>query len=366
LTGERVSRSAHVAAGCILLAATVAMFSDVLFSGSGRIPSLAVEDLARIFFYWEPFAFSELKKGHLVLWNPHSFAGAPFLAGFQPGLLYPPNWLHMVLPPALAINLGIALHVFLAGVWVYLWTRHRDLHPGACLLAGLIFMFCGAHFLQLYRGHLPHLRTLIWAPLVFLAVDGVLQAPSLRWLLIGMAAVAMQILAGNAQYALYTAIIAAIYALARWITSGRRWLDAGALAAIYAGGANLAAVQLFTGCAAVPESLRAGLSYATAAGGALPPENLLTLALPGILGDEIAVPYWGRWTLSETSLFIGAAPALLALYGMVRGDRRVTRASLGMAIIALVLAFGDFTPPRRRASRRSHTRSRSRRLPSRG
>ncbi len=50
------------------------------------------------------------------------------------------------------------------GLWTYLWASYRRLHPAACVFAGLVFMFCGAHFLQLYRGHLPNLRTVIWAP----------------------------------------------------------------------------------------------------------------------------------------------------------------------------------------------------------
>lgn len=331
----------------VFLAATLAMFVDVLIAGDGRIPSIPGEDLSRIFLYWNPFAFGELRHGHIVLWNPHSFAGAPFLAGFQAGLLYPPNWLHMVLPPALAINLGIGLHVFLAGLWTYVWTRHHGLHPVACVLAGLVFMFCGAHFLQLYRGHLPHQHTLVWAPLVFLAIDGVVETRALGWMLVGMAAVAMQILAGNVQYAYYTAVIAGLYAFWRWLEAGASWRTAVALAAIYGGGACLAAVQLFPGIAAVPESLRAYLSYETASGGALPPENILTFALPGLFGDEIAVPYWGRWTLSESSLFIGMAPSLLALYGIAgiaSGGRRLVRVSAVMAVLALILAFGDHTP----------------------
>ncbi len=338
-----IRRPVVIASG-IFLAAALVVFFDVLVLTPDRIPSLEAEDTARIFLHWNPFAFGELAKGHVVLWNPHTFAGAPFLAGFQPGLLYPPNWLHIVFTPARAINLGIVLHVFLAGLWTFCWTRERGLHHVACVFAGLVFMFCGAHFLQLYRGHLPHLHTLIWAPLVFLAIDGVVATRELRWTLVGAVAVAMQILAGNVQYAHYTAMIAGCYAFGRWLGAGLSWRLVPPLAGIYVGGACLAAVQLWPGIAAVPESLRASLSYATAAGGALPPENMLTFAMPALLGDEMTVPYWGRWTLSETSLFVGMAACVVAVYGLVRGERWHALASAAMVVIALALAFGDHTP----------------------
>src|SRR6185369_14124899 len=104
------------------------------------------------------------------------------------------------------------------------WMRHRRLHPAACVLAGVVFMLSGAHFLQVYRGHLHTLTTAVWTPLVFLAIDGILddRDRALRWMLVGAAAVAMQIFAGHVQYIFYTAIIAGVYALACWIAYSRR------------------------------------------------------------------------------------------------------------------------------------------------
>src|SRR5438445_13470261 len=142
--GAADHRSAwHVAACAVFLAATLLVLGDVLLAGNRLVLSMPGEDMTRPFFYWFPFGFGELRRGHLVLWNPYNYAGAPFFGGFGPALLYPPNWLHLVLPTAVAINVGIALHLFLAGLWTYAWTRHRDLHPAACILAGLVFMFGG-------------------------------------------------------------------------------------------------------------------------------------------------------------------------------------------------------------------------------
>ncbi len=334
----------HAPAGGILALVTLVVLGDVLVFGGGRILSHGDDDLAKIFLAWQRFGFGELRQGNLALWNPHVYAGTPFFGGFQAALLYPPSWLHLALPQALANNLFIALHVWLGGVGVYAWTAHRRLHPTACVLAGIVFMLGGATFLQIYRGHVPNLATLAWIPLIFLAIDGILASFGRRWILLGMAAVALQIFAGHVQYLLYTAIVAGLYALPRWAQSSRRLRNGAALTAMYLGGAALAAVQLGAGLDAVAESLRTGLRFEIARTFALPPENLVTLVAPGIFGDMVRTPYWGRWTLSETSLFVGVAPFLLALVGIVYGERSTARPCLAMLAVTVVLAFGDSTP----------------------
>jgi hypothetical protein len=194
-----------------LLFLTLAMFFDVLFLPGDTLLSNAKTDLATQFVHWRGFGFGEIARGNLPLWNPHIYSGAPFLAGFQSALLYPLNVLYIVLPLAKAVNWGIALHAFLGGLFFYLWASKRGLHPLACFLAGAEFIFCAPYFLHIYAGHLPNLCTMIWAPLLLLAVDGAVEKPAAGWCLLGVFAVAMQILAGHIQYAYYTGIAASIY-----------------------------------------------------------------------------------------------------------------------------------------------------------
>jgi len=123
-------------AAAIYFCAVLIAFGDVLLGPAGRIISEEHSDVANQFLYWREFGFGELAKGHLVLWNPHLFSGAPFLGGFQSALLYPPNWIYLVLPIDRAINLDFAISVLLAGMAMFLWARHRRLHPAGSILAG--------------------------------------------------------------------------------------------------------------------------------------------------------------------------------------------------------------------------------------
>ena len=150
----------------VLAALTLAMFSGVLFFRPNEVLSDPRMDLNFFFVHWRYFGFHELKTGNLALWNPHCSSGAPFFGNFQSALLYPLNFLYLLVPLEAAINWTIALHVFLGGAFTFYWMRHRGLHSLACLLSAVMFMFCGPHFLQVHAGHLPNLCTLIWAPLL--------------------------------------------------------------------------------------------------------------------------------------------------------------------------------------------------------
>src|SRR2546421_357374 len=104
----------------MLLALTLAMFGDVLFAGGTRVVGHPMTDLYLQFLPWRDFGFHELATGNLALWNPYIFGGAPYFGAMQAALLYPPNWLFLILPLAAAVNWSIALHVFVIGAFMFL------------------------------------------------------------------------------------------------------------------------------------------------------------------------------------------------------------------------------------------------------
>jgi len=329
----------------VLLLLTLVMFWDVLFTSRSVFLSSAQADLYHQFLDWREFGFHQLRQGNLALWNPHIYSGTPYFAGFQSALLYPLNFVYLLLPLARAVNLGIVLHVFLAGMFMYLWASYRGLHPLAGLLSAVLFMFCGAHFLHVYAGHLPNLCTMVWFPLIMLAIDGVLDRASLGFLLLGLLAVSMQLLAGHPQYVFYSAIAAAVYCGLRLFRAPRRLRSVLLLVAINAGAICLTAVQLWTGVQASREYVRGGgVAYEFAAMFSFPPENLITLLAPGFFGDLDGLSYWGRCYLWEMTLFFSVTGLGLALVGAIWGERAVRRFSLCMVLLLMVLALGAHTP----------------------
>src|SRR6185436_5609724 len=213
------------------------------------------------------------------------------------------------------------------------------------LLSGLLAMFCGAHFGHIDAGHLSNLCSMVWAPLLLLAIDGWLDARRADWLLVGAASVALLILAGHPQYAFYTGLIAGLYsALGLTRVSGRVRALLGLLA-MGTLGVALSAAQLLPAIDAAGEAVRrGGTSYDFAASFSLPPENLLTLLVPYPFGGPGLLDYWGRAYFWEVSLFIGAAGTCLALIGAWRGERGRRRFAVTMSLVSLLLALGSHTP----------------------
>jgi hypothetical protein len=355
------------AAGLLALL-TLAVFADIVFFGQGRVLSALGYDLSSEFVYWRDFGFRELKAGNLALWNPHCYSGTPFFGGFQSALLYPLNVLFLVLPLGPAINWSIALHVWLAGMFTFLWTRHRGLHSLACLLAAIMFMFGGPYFLHIYAGHLPNLGTMIWTPVLFLALDTILNQPSLGATLLGMFAVAMAILAGHIQYVFYMSVGAVVYCALHLASKCRSLVFPNlnapvpgsgpaksalpgllktvcCLSLIWLGAVALTAVQLLTGIQESHENVRApGAPFEFASMFSFPPENFLTFVAPWFFGNLKASPYWGRCYLFEMSCFVSLTGLVLAIAGAVWGDRKARRFSLVLVLVTLCLALGAHTP----------------------
>ena len=343
-SGLARNRGRHRVPVGVLALLAILMFIDVLVR-PGRLLSEMGTDLSTQFVPWLEFGFGHLRRGHLPLWNPYIYGGTPYVGGFQSAMFYPPNWIHLLFPLAIAINLLITLHTFLTGLFMYFWASRRGLHPVAAVMSGVLLMFCGAGFLHIYAGHLPNLYSMPWVPLLFLVVDEICDRFHIRWCLLGMAALAMQILAGHPQYVFYTCVALVIYACFRTRRAERRLRFLAGIGLIFVGGVALSSVQLVTGIAASDQSLRSvGIPFQFAAMFSFAPENLLTLVAPGFFGDMANPLYWGRGYLWEMCLFFGTTGLVLAILGAYQGDKPLRRHLLPMALILLLLALGSHTP----------------------
>jgi hypothetical protein len=336
------SRRSTIVSIILLLILALAMFGDLLFTGGTRVLGHPGSDMFLQYFAWREFGFRELAKGNLALWNPHIFSGAPYFGGMQGALLYPPNWLFLILPTAVAINWTVALHVFAIGAFIFFWMRQRGLSAAAGFFAATLVMFCGAFFPHVFAGHLPQLNAMTWSSLIFCSIDALFGTKHARWSLLGMLAVAMQVLAGFPQYVFYTAIIAGLYA-ALHLIGHWNWRFAAALLSIYPGGALLAAVQLLPAIQTTRETTRGfRLPFQFASMLSLPSENFITLFAPDFFGQM--AKYWGRWYLWETSLFIGVAGLALAIYAIIWCERAATWRPLVIVLVSFLLALGAYTP----------------------
>lgn len=335
----------HFYAAAFLSIITLLMFGDKLFQSGTMILSKEGTDTYGLFIYWREFAFNQLKQGILPLWNTHIFSGAPFLAGFQSSLFYPLNWVYLFLPLGMAVNVSIALHVFLLGFFMYLWTSSRGLHPMACITTSVIMMFSSPNIMHIYAGHLIDISTMAWTPLLFLIVDKIFAKPDIKLCLAGIFIVTMQILGGHPQYFYFTTITVGIYAAFSLLNTQHRLNAILSMAIIYIFAVILTAIQILPALEAANESVRSGgVSFTFASMFSFPPENLITLVAPLFFGDIETIPYWGRCYFWAMTLFIGITGLTLAIYGIIYGSKSRRKYSSCMVIILFILALGAHTP----------------------
>jgi uncharacterized membrane protein YfhO len=112
-----------------------------------------------------------------------------------------------------AINLSIALHCFLAGVFAYSYVRYLGVGAAGSILAGMTFAYGAPYFFHIYPGHLSNLSTMIWLPLLFLGVEAFLRNRDLRYAVLAAFPLSMQVLAGHAQYFVYSMLAVSGYFL---------------------------------------------------------------------------------------------------------------------------------------------------------
>jgi hypothetical protein len=324
---------------------TLVLFAGLLFAQSGVAITHAGGDLTSQFRYWNQFGFSQLRQGHIPLWNPHTYAGYPFFGNWQTALLYPINWLNLFLPWYVAVNWVVAIHFFLTGWFTSLWCRYRKISPIGSILAGVIAVGGGGYFLHIYAGHITFVCAAAWSPLIFLCVDGMVREPNWWWVRLGTIAVAFQILAGFPQIVYYTALLAGIYTLLQLPRASRPIFPIAGLLVIAIGAVSIAAVQIAVGLDTAADSVRGGgATYALASQYPLTLENIATLVMPHYLGDMSDFhPYYGRWFLWEGCIFVGSSGLCLALLGMFDNKNRDSRHATILCILAFILALGPYT-----------------------
>ena len=305
-------------------------------------------DVFTYFYPYRDYAAESVRQAHLPLWNPYLFLGVPFLANSQAAVLYPLHWPLAWLPVAKQIAFSIALHVFLGGVFAYLYARRSlGVSPSGAFLGAAIFAFGG--FIGAQVEHVNQLNVVIWLPLLLMLWDA---RSSRRNLLLAGLVVALMLLAGHTQAAYICLFGWGIYVIVKRENrekSWRRWGRglAGRLASyalIVAIGVGLAAIQLLPALELSRLSNRAGgLPYAEASSFSLRPQLLAYTLLPAF-GEDLAQVFGGE-AFSEYIAYLGVLGLFLALVGaLFRADSRHRGALAFLVTLGLFLAAGRVNP----------------------
>jgi hypothetical protein len=339
-----------VLAAAVLVALPALVFGLPALLGHPVLPG---DDLTQN-FPLRVLAGQQVRGGHLPLYDPYIWSGAPLLGGWNAGAAYPLTFLFVIAPGAAAWTLNLVLTWVVAGLSMFAFLRALRLGSLPALLGALSFAFAGAMSAQV--AHFGLVAGMSWVPVQLLSVLRLTQARTavsrLRWIAALAAAVGLTILAGEPRAIDNALVIVLIYAAWRIARLRRRCGPAAvSVAAGLALGACLGAVQWLPGLAAVATSQRATSSAALFNSGSLPAKWLLLMLVPDLLGGSGSLgqpSFFASYNLAEVTSYVGILPLVAAavLLGRLRLRPRLPEWAVWhiIALVGVVLALGGNTP----------------------
>ena len=218
-------------------------------------------------FAWSAYFVSSIRKGEFPFWNPYQGLGQPLLANYVSGVLYPINWLHIVIPPAWW-DLVFLLNTALAAISVYLVSRLLLLSRPASVVAAIAVLTSG--FIAAFLPVRSIVSSIVWYPFLLYAIERSFREPAWRFatwsLFIGTYCLAT---AGHPEPALMIlAAVCAYVLLRKLLDRGVRWRDTfWVVVPMFAGGLAAAplwlnfADYLFQDGASVPHPPDLGVTH---------------------------------------------------------------------------------------------------------
>ena len=285
------------------------------------------------------------------VWTDGMYAGYPIAADPQSMMWYPV--FRMFIAAGFGWNLFLLAAFPIAGLTLFLFVRRLTGSFIAALFAGLVYSFSGTMLAHL--NHWNQIHTAAWIPVLLYGVQRVRDGETAPGVLVGSAGLALTVLAGHPQemvYGVYLTCAFAVFCICS--TAGRSVSRAtllAAVAAIFALGFGLAAIQLWPARELAALGTRAESSWTLFVEKSFPPAQLVTLLVPLSFGGfrhdfAYEVPYFGESSPVEMTAYFGLLPLLLGAVGVWRLPQRRREAVFWVtaAAVALLAALGDATP----------------------
>ncbi|HEY4463907.1 MAG TPA: hypothetical protein VGN41_14680, partial [Streptosporangiaceae bacterium] len=296
----------------------------------------------------------DIRAGHLPLFDPYAWSGAPLLAGWNAAAAYPLTWLFAIVPATAAWTVNMVAAWAVAGLGMFCFLRALRLRSLAAFLGAFSFALAGGMSAQV--SHLGLVAGMSWVPLGLLSILRLGQerpvASRLRWTAVLATVTGLVILAGEPRAIDDACAILGIYAVWQVARLGRRAGPAAvSVAAGLALGACLGAVQWLPGLTAISGSQRGADSLALYSSGSLPVRWVLLTLVPDLFGGSGSLgqpSFFDFYNLTEVTSYVGILPlvAAFALLGRIRWRRSPPEWIVWhvMAAAGVALALGGNTP----------------------
>ncbi len=320
-------------------------------------------------YMFRDFAARSLQSGRgFPLWNPYLQGGLPYIGAMHGDTFYPTFLLRMILPTDLAMTWEFPIHLFLCGLFTYLFLRAWRFGFYSALIGGLAYMLSGPIAGTASPGHDGKLFVSAMLPIMLLVLTrGIRDGRRWAW---GAAALVtgLAVLSPHPQALQYFLLVSGAFAvyvtfvphpgfepLARQAPAGKgtSFLATHGTSLVRLG---LAGVSVIVGMLMgavqflpllteyMPWSPRAaGHTYTEAASYSYPIEETINWYWPQFSG--ILDSYWGRNGIHFHSDYLGALVLVLAGAAFGKTEQKgLRRFWVGIGIFSLLWAYGGNTP----------------------
>lgn len=327
----------------ILLALAVALFSPMLFGDK----VIFYRDFTFVTFPFRYFLAQSFQQGAVPYWSAHVYGGMPFMAGFHPGVFYPPSIFLFLKDTTLALNLFYMVHFLILGFFSFLLARSWGISLIAALCCGITGMLSGFMVASVLLSNF--FLAAVWLPMIFWLFHQFWMRRQIGYLMGLVLAIAAQTLAACPEICIMTVLLLYVHSVcflprAPGFSGMARIAGTLGLAVILALG--LAALQLIPTSKLVEHSFRdQGLSYESHVASSLSPTKLSTLAVSPDYGDLLNTREYPSWFSGFLhTLYMGILGLALVLIGFIFRREKPIGFWLVVFLFGILLALGKYNP----------------------
>lgn len=313
--------------------------TDVLFPAS---------DILSAYSPWRNFFAQGLLGNKIIpLWNPFEFSGIPFIANASSGIMYPFTILFLVFPVDLAFGYGFLLDFILLGLFSYLFMRSLSVGKIGSLGASIILTFSGTVFTRIYSGHLFILDTFLWFPLLLYFIEKTFKKENFLYSFYASIPVALMLVSGNPQIALYALLFSLIYVFLKLFFSNQRKssfkYSFGIIVALFFGvllslGQTIPLLEFSS-----VSSRGGGVDYSFASTFSLPPKQLISFFLPFFFGSPVDNTFWGKGNFWELCGYIGIGSLIFVTFSSLTKKNVYVKIFSILALFSLIFSLGSYS-----------------------
>jgi len=284
------------------------------FKNGVPFKNFLITDPVRQQIPWRKQVIDAYKNKKLPLWDATSFSGTPLLANIQSGALYPLNVLFFILPFSVAWTILIISQPLLAGIFLFLFLRHKQLDPISSLAGAVCFAFSGFSIAWLTWGTM--VLTILWLPLLLLSFEKIHQSSKKTpWRLLFVFSLVSSFFAGHIQIFMYCMLVFGAYVIwmQRNVKMEKLYLMHVVIPVVVLA---ITAPVWFRFVSYLPDTSRIAGSVATGEGFFIPLPHLIQFIAPDFFGNPATLNYWGTWNYGEMVGYIGVVGLFLAILGI--------------------------------------------------